>query len=465
MSLTTRLALLFALLTATLLIVVMLVQGAAVEGHLRELDDQELSGKVTLIKTLLHRAEPYRTLRQRLDDAFIGHDALAVVLRDAEGTVVYAIRPEFFGEKPLAEDVLPETPTLWDKGGKQYLGLETTVEALDFWSQPTRLRALVGLDVSHHLLFLQQVRKRLWIDIYFAVIVAALFAVFAAHRGLAPLRRVTATARNLSADGLGERLAERSAPSEVRALVVAFNGMLERLESSFRRLADFSADIAHELRTPVSNLMTQTAVALSHARSPEEYREVLASNMEEYEHIARMVSDMLFLAQAENGVLPRSLEAVNLADEARALIDFYEALAEEKEVRIVLAGEASVTGDRLMIRRALSNLLSNALRHSGSGSLVEISITAEAGLATLAVTNHGDTIPSDQLSQIFERFHRASPERYRHGEGAGLGLAITRSIVETHGGRIEVTSDAGVTTFTLHLPLAPAAASASVTET
>lgn len=175
MSLTTRLALLFALLTATLLIVVMLVQGAAVEGHLRELDDQELSGKVTLIKTLLHRAEPYRTLRQRLDDAFIGHDALAVVLRDAEGTVVYAIRPEFFGEKPLAEDVLPETPTLWDKGGKQYLGLATTVEALDFWSQPTRLRALVGLDVSHHLLFLQQVRKRLWIDIYFAVIVAALF--------------------------------------------------------------------------------------------------------------------------------------------------------------------------------------------------------------------------------------------------------------------------------------------------
>ncbi|MCB1965399.1 MAG: two-component sensor histidine kinase, partial [Candidatus Accumulibacter sp.] len=218
-------------------------------------------------------------------------------------------------------------------------------------------------------------------------------------------------------------------------------------------------------RTPISNLMTQTAVALSHTRSPDEYREVLASNLEEYEHIARMVSDMLFLAQAENGVLPRSLEAVNLADEARALIDFYEALAEEKEVRIVLAGEASVTGDRLMIRRALSNLLSNALRHSGSGSLVEISITAEAGLATLAVTNHGDTIPSDQLSQIFERFHRASPERYRHGEGAGLGLAITRSIVETHGGRIEVTSDAGVTTFTLHLPLAPAAASANVTET
>ncbi|WP_313953419.1 heavy metal sensor histidine kinase, partial [Accumulibacter sp.] len=411
MSLTTRLALLFALLMATVLIVVMLVQGAAVAGHLRELDSQELTGKVSLIKNLLHRAEPYRTLAQRLDDAFIGHDALAVVLRDAEGTVVYAIRPEIFDKRQAAEDALADAPTLWDKGGKQYLGLETTVEALDFWSQPTRLQALVGLDVSHHLLFLEQVRKRLWVDISFAVIVATLFALFAAHRGLAPLRRVTATARSLSAEGLGERLAEGSAPSEVRELVVAFNGMLERLESSFRRLSDFSADIAHELRTPVSNLMTQTEVALSHSRSSDEYREVLASNLEEYEHIARMVSDMLFLAQAENGSLPRSAEAVNLADEARALIDFYEALAEEKEVRIVLAGEASVTADRPMIRRALSNLLSNALRHTPPGGVVELSLASEAGFATLAVNNPGDTIPADQLSQIFERFHRASPER------------------------------------------------------
>ncbi|MEF8731584.1 MAG: heavy metal sensor histidine kinase [Candidatus Accumulibacter meliphilus] len=244
--------------------------------------------------------------------------------------------------------------------------------------------------------------------------------------------------------------------------MIAFNDMLERLDSSFRRLSDFSADIAHELRTPVSNLMTQTEVALSHTRSPDEYREVLASNLEEYERIARMVSDMLFIAQAEEGRLPKAtLEAVNLADEGRALIDFYEALADEKGVQIVIAGEASVTADRLMIRRALSNLLSNALRHSLTGSSVEISIANRASLATLAVKNYGDTIPSDQLSQIFERFHRASPERHRHGESAGLGLAITRSIIEMHGGHIEVTSEAGVTIFILHLPLAAAVSPAN----
>jgi two-component system heavy metal sensor histidine kinase CusS len=460
-SLTTRLALLFALLTAILLVVVVLVQGRAVEEHLRELDDQELTGKVTLIKNLLHRAELSENLPRRLDDAFIGHDMLGVVLRNAEGRVVYGIRPENFGEPQLDDDAVLDVTTIWEKGGKQYIGLQTTVDALDFWSRPTRLRALIGLDISHQVRFLEQVRKRLWIDIFFGAIIAALFALFAAHSGLAPLRRMTATARGLSAKHLGERLAERDAPTEVRDLVIAFNDMLERLDSSFRRLSDFSADIAHELRTPISNLMTQTEVALSHTRSPDEYREVLASNLEEYERIARMVSDMLFIAQAEEGRLPKATEAVNLADEGRALIDFYEALADEKGVQIVIAGEASVTADRLMIRRALSNLLSNALRHSLTGSSVEISIANRASLATLAVKNYGDTIPSDQLSQIFERFHRASPERHRHGESAGLGLAITRSIIEMHGGHIEVTSEAGVTIFILHLPLAAAVSPAN----
>ncbi|WP_291984687.1 heavy metal sensor histidine kinase [Candidatus Accumulibacter sp. ACC007] len=461
-SLTTRLALLFALLTALLLVVVVLVQGHAVEGHLRELDDQELTGKVTLIKNLLHRAELSETLSRRLDDAFIGHDMLGVVLRNTEGRLIYAIRPEHFSDPQMAnDDVAPEVTTRWEKSGKQYIGLETTVEALDFWSRPIRLKALIGLDISHQVRFLEQVRKRLWIDIFFAAIIAALFALFAAHSGLTPLRRMTATARGLSAEHLGERLAERDAPTEVRDLVIALNGMLERLDASFRRLSDFSADIAHELRTPVSNLMTQTEVALSHARSPDEYREILVSNLEEYERIARMVSDMLFIAQAEDGRLPKVTETVNLADEARALFDFYEALADEKGVKIVLAGEVNVTADRLMVRRALSNLLSNALRHSLSGTSVEILIATETSSATLAVKNHGDTIPSDQLSQIFERFHRASPERHRHGEGAGLGLAITRSIAEMHGGRIEVTSNAGVTAFTLHLPLAPAVPSAN----
>lgn len=460
-SLTARIALLFALLTASLLIVVGAVLGRAVEAHFRELDQHELGGKLTLIQNLLQsQPSDTRTLGQRLDDAFTGHDMVGVLLRDASGDIVHAIQAGHFPPAQLHGAALPAEATMWEQGGRQFIGRESLV-ALPAGKAGEGVQVVLALDISHHAQFLDEVRTRLWLGISLAAVTAALLGWLAAYKGLAPLRRVTATARRLSAEQLGERLAEQGAPAEVRELADALNGMLDRLESSFRRLADFSADIAHELRTPVSNLMTQTQVALSRARSADEYREILASNMEEYERIARMVSDMLFLAQADNGRLPRPEETVELAVEAQALVEFYEALADDEQVRITVSGEAAVTGDRLMLRRALSNLLSNALRHAEPGSTVDIAITRDDTRATLAVSNQGETIAPEQLSQIFERFHRASAGRRQHGEGAGLGLAISRSIAEVHGGALDVSSADGRSTFRLHLPLARSAATAS----
>jgi len=228
--------------------------------------------------------------------------------------------------------------------------------------------------------------------------------------------------------------------------------MLARLEAAFQRLGDYSADIAHELRTPISNLMTQTQVALSRPRTNAEYQDILASNLEEYERIARMVSDMLFLAKAEGNSLAHAGESIDLAREADALIDFYEALAEERQIRIVRHGQACVQGDRLMLRRAVSNLISNALRHTPDGGQIAINIDADAAGARLAVRNVGDPIPADQIERIFERFHRGSAQRESRGEGAGLGLAITRSIVQAHGGQIAAQAADGVTCFTITLP-------------
>lgn len=460
-SLTARIALLFALLTASLLIVVGAVLGRAVAAHFRELDQHELDGKLTLIQNLL-QGQPgdARALGQRLDDAFVGHDMVGVLLRDASGDIMYAIQAGHFPPAQLHGAALPAEATMWEQGGRQFIGRESLV-ALPAGKAGEGVQVVLALDISHHAQFLDELRTRLWLGISLAAVTAALLGWLAAYKGLAPLRRVTATARRLSAEQLGERLAEQGAPAEVRELADALNGMLDRLESSFRRLADFSADIAHELRTPVSNLMTQTQVALSRARSADEYREILASNMEEYERIARMVSDMLFLAQADNGRLPRPEETVELAVEAQALAEFYEALADEEEVRITVSGEAAVTGDRLMLRRALSNLLSNALRHAEPGSTVDIVITRDDTRATLAVSNQGETIAPEQLSQIFERFHRAGAGRRQRGEGAGLGLAISRSIAEVHGGALDVSSADGRSTFRLHLPLARSAATAS----
>ncbi|MBL8444922.1 MAG: heavy metal sensor histidine kinase [Zoogloeaceae bacterium] len=465
LSLTTRLALLFALLTASLLIVVGVVMGRAVEEHFHELDDHELSGKLSLIENLIRRAntpQAREALPQRLDDAFVGHDMVAVLMRDEEGSVIYALQAGRFDLEQIEGMPLPPPPAIWQRDARQFIGREAVFELPGVeGGVQTPVRVLLGLDISHHAHFLTELRTQLWVGISFSALAAALFGWLAAYKGLTPLRNVTAAARDLSAEQLGVRLVKGDAPAEVHDLVEALNGMLDRLESSFQRLRDFSADIAHELRTPVSNLMTQTSVALSQKRSPEEYREVLGSNLEEFERIARMVGDMLLLAQTENSRLPQKPELVVLADEARALAEFYEALADEKGIRLQVCGEARVRGDRLMLRRAVSNLLSNALRHTAAGGVVEIEIAEAGGWATLAVRNPGDTIAPDQLARIFERFHRASPERHRHGEGAGLGLAITRSIVEAHGGRVSAESATGRTRFCIALPAAGTAPAGS----
>ena len=193
-------------------------------------------------------------------------------------------------------------------------------------------------------------------------------------------------------------------------------------------------------------------MALSRPRTSAEYQDILASNLEEYERIARTLGDMLFLAKAEENTLAHAGEVVDLASEVDALIDFYEALAEERRVRILRQGRASVHGDRLMLRRALSNLISNALRHTPDGERITIAIEADTTAIRLVVCNPGAPIPADQIELIFERFHRASAQRETRGEGAGLGLAITRSIVRAHGGEIAARSAEGLTRFTMTLP-------------
>ncbi|MBN8474667.1 heavy metal sensor histidine kinase, partial [Sulfuritalea sp.] len=278
-----------------------------------------------------------------------------------------------------------------------------------------------------------------------------------ARAGLAPLRQMASHAGSITADRLAERLETRAAPPELRELAIAFNAMLDRLGDSFQRLSDFSADLAHEMRTPVSNLMTQTQVTLSQTRGAEEYREVLASNLEEYERLARMIADMLFLAKADQGLIVPNREAVDLAAEIRDLFEFYEALAEERGVRLAREGDATVSGDRLMLRRALSNLLSNALRHTARGGTVKVAVLPAPtfGQLRVAVENPGAPIPAEHLARLFDRFFRADAARRQGaagGEGAGLGLAISRSIARAHGGELTATALKDGNRFELTLP-------------
>ena len=170
--------------------------------------------------------------------------------------------------------------------------------------------------------------------------------------------------------------------------------------------------------------------------------------------MAQMVGDMLFLAQQENGGVQRETAAVDLAAEVRSLFDYYEGWADERGVALVLDGTATAVGDRLLLQRALGNLLSNAIRHTPSGGTVAVNLRLADGAATIVVENPGQPIPADALPKIFDRFFRVDPSRQRNGEGAGLGLAIVKSVVEVHRGSIEAESDERGTRFRIRLPAA-----------
>ena len=281
---------------------------------------------------------------------------------------------------------------------------------------------------------------------------SGLLAWFVTRSGLAPLAHLAARAGEVTARRLGDRLDLQDAPLEVHGLADSINRMLERLEESFRALEQFSADIAHELRTPLNNLLLQTQVTLSRSRSPEEYRDALHSNLEELERLQRMVADMLFLARADRGMIELKVEVIELRPEIESVVEYFDAAAAENAQRVVVRGEGSIRADRLMVRRAVNNLLSNAVRYSPPGAAIDIAISTDEEGCSVTVTNPGDAIPAEELRRLFARFARRDDSRGREIEGAGLGLAIVDSIMKLQGGSVEATSADGSVVFVLRFP-------------
>ena len=458
-SITLRLTLLFAAASTAVLLALGLLVGNTVEQHFVEQDMDLMNGKLHLAGHLLekiHTPAALAALPAQVDDALIGHHDLAIVVRSAAERDLFATAGANFPPALLARAAIrnPPRPLVWSTDGPSGPQPRRGISALLPTAIPGEPQVLVAVavDITHHEHFMTSFRRTLWLFVAIAATLAGLLGWAAVRRGLAPLQAIRQGAAGVTASRLDYRLAVESVPVELAELAETLNEMLARLEDSFRRLKDFSSDLAHELRTPISNLMTETQVALSRARSPDEYREVLASNAEEYERLARMVGDMLFLAQADNGLVVPSREPVDLASEVRELFDFFDALAEEKQLRLALTGSGQVSGDKLMLRRALANLLSNAIRHTPAGGSIRVGIEATDGGTMFAIENSGEPIAPEHLSRIFDRFYRADPSRHRSYEGAGLGLAITRSIVQAHGGEIAVRSTADGVCFEIRLP-------------
>lgn len=455
-SISTRLTLLFALVSSGVLLSFSAIVITAIEKHFVEQDTETLQGKIVLIENAVQRVgspDELPALAQLLRDAFVGHDDLVVLALAPDGSTLQRSAGVSFplDKVRLAASTRRLDAFDWDEGERAFRGLAKAVSSGIPGAAP--MIVAVATDINHHTTFMDRFGKTLSALAVAAALVCGLLGWLVVRRGLAPLRRLKEQASNVTASRLHTRLPENAIPVELSGLVQTLNQMLERLQDAFNRLSNFSSDLAHELRTPVTNMMTQTQVALSQSRDARAYRETLISNADEFERLSRMISSMLFLAKAEHGLMLPTTDTIELRAEVEQLFDFYDALAEERQVSLSVEGEGRITGDRLMLRRAMSNLLSNALRYTPQDGRVTVGIHDDGASTVVSIENTGPAIAAADLPHLFDRFYRADKSRtHTSSEGTGLGLAITKAIVTAHQGRISVVSDARGTRFDLVFP-------------
>jgi len=456
-SLSMRLGLTVSLMGAGLVVLLATLAYLALTFELEKLARKGLESKMEQIQHSLAQGLDTRAIRARphaLMDLVMGHDNfyLTIVATAPDDRVLLSV-----GAKPQ-EPLLTtyaHRETLgylnWeDSFGNQVLSASSLMRL----ASGERVRVLLSLDRMDDQALLSAYLRATVIALPMLLILIGMGAWWLVQRGLAPLKQFSQVAAKVTTQDLTHRLAVENLPFELGELAQGFNVMLKRLDAGVQQLSQFSDDLAHELRAPLTNLMGKAQVTLSRQRPPDEYKAVLESNTEELERLARIVSDMLFLAQVSHPAARASFTPVSLADEAQRVMELFALSAEDKQLSLTLSGDAQVHGDRLMIQRALSNLLSNAIRHSPQGAHISLLVEAYDGHASISVSNPGAGIEAHHLPHLFERFYRVDSSRARTEGGTGLGLAIVRSIMILHQGQAEVRSlPGGFTLFRLVFPL------------
>ena len=452
-SLRLRLTFLFALVTSLAIGLLGLFLEFALSSQLADREREQLAGKAELFMHVISETRSPAELegaRHRFADILIGHGEMRADILDTAGNPVFALSSYRWPPSLLVEAKRQgRAEAQVSDAGEPFrlLGVAIALPGSD-----ERAVVAIALSGTEGRQLLAGFRTTIILACLLSSVVAGALGYVAAVRGLRPLRKVVRAAAGIGADQLDQRLELREVPAELRELAESFNGMLARLEQSFRRLSDFSSDLAHELRTPLTNLILHSQIALSRPRDEAQLRAVLAAGLEELERLARMVNDMLFIAKADHAQIRLAHEHFRIEQEVEKVFDYFQAVAEERDVRLSCEGAATGWADRGMVRRVIANLVSNAIRHAERGSAVTVRLAEDSGAARIEVHNRGARIGDADAHRVFDRFYRAEASRTTSAEGAGLGLAIVRSIVDLHGGNAAVAATATGTVFRVTLP-------------
>lgn len=455
-SLSLKLAMMFAVVSVCLLGGIGFYLNYSLQRELVWRDDQSLLGRLEHIEALLGESASVTELRSRpqLYANMLGNqDSLLWVLDDT-GEALISVNP---GQLPLPELARSE---------HSQLGFDDNKQARLAWQYVEHdgqlLLLIAGKLLAPREQMLAAYRLKLLVTLAVGTLLAFVLGGWVSRRALQPLRALARKAETIDVRRLHLRLNQADLPQELQGLQDSLNQMLARLEQGFAQLSRFSEDLAHEVRTPLSNLMGQTEHTLRKPRPLEEYEGLLASHQEEYERLSRMVDSILFLARTEQPQASMNQRWVDLSELTTQLCEYFEGMAEEADM--ILHNEMSkvtevhsppaarVWADEDLLRRALANLISNALRYGAKGQPIRLSCYQMPGQMVIRVSNQGPAIAETQLALLFERFYRCDPSRANPGQTGGLGLSIVRSIMQLHQGRVWVESDEDGTRFMLAFP-------------
>ncbi|HUW28626.1 MAG TPA: heavy metal sensor histidine kinase [Sulfuriferula sp.] len=460
-SLTQRLTLLFAGVTALVFAATGFYLYQALARQLEIRNDVELVGKLQQLRHLLSEVSDTAAIRadpHRFHDVTIGTEGLRLRILDEDGRMVAGVGDVPSLPLPAAATAadMPAADAIrdWRMNDGGHGRVLAAWAHLGASAHGPRVLVVLARESPERMALLRNYRTRLLIALGGGVTVMALLGFVVARRGLAPLDRVTAAAGSISPSQLDQRLDLAKAPAEIADLARAFNHMLDRLQEGYDRLSQFSADLAHDLRTPISNLMVESQVVLARPRSVEEYQALLASNIEEYERLARMAESMLFLARADNAQIALRRENLDMERELSRIAEYFEGVAEEAGVTLAVNAVGTLNADPVLLNRALSNLIANAIRYTPRGATIRVTAQSPPGGGYgIEVANPGTGIAPEHLNRLFDRFYRVDSARAGSEAASGLGLAIVKAVMVLHGGTVRVENRKnGETLFALTFP-------------
>jgi len=435
-----------------LVLFVVLADYWVVIQHVNQDNDRYLTDKLVAIQADMAADSGPQSLSQELKIIHVADKVYAVRVLDSAGNLVAespemprVLPVEIFPKTLSIPGQRPVTETYHAANGKAF-ALVTAVA--DLGNQ--RLTIQLAQERTRDERFATRYAALLAVMLGCVVLTCAGVAILVTRRTLRPLRRLAESIERTGATRLEERVPVGGWPHELQPLALGFNKMLGRLEDSFTRLSQFSADLAHELRTPIAILRGEAEGALTKPRNLEQYREVIESSLEEMQRLSAMIDNLLFLARAETiGSIKRQFFDGRAAIEQ--VREFYEALSQEQGIELNSEGEGQVYAEPVLFRRALVNLITNALRFTPSGGRVTVSLQHSDGASEIAIADTGCGISSQHLPNVFDRFFRGDAPR--SSQGSGLGLSIVKSIMQIHDGNVSVQSDVGRgTVVTLRFP-------------